>query len=191
VGRIDLTVVGRIDKNFARDFGQTASRTGDSAMRRRIMSVEDAPGHHTPVVLGPCKGKGNTKSHEQPECWRTTRPVRSARDHIGSFRMAANASQHQADAIGVGSHRRFVDRIRLHIVQFFDRMEALPGAKPARLPNAPSYLGLMLISSGFSFQSGSISAASMISGVDPSPRSLASKMSVERRRSWPVRSPWS
>jgi len=34
------------------------------------------------------------------------------------------------------------------IVQFFDRMESLPGANPARYPNAPRYLGLMLISCG-------------------------------------------
>jgi putative membrane protein len=34
------------------------------------------------------------------------------------------------------------------IVQFFDRMEDLPGAKPARFPDAPRYLGLMLITCG-------------------------------------------
>jgi putative membrane protein len=34
------------------------------------------------------------------------------------------------------------------IVQFFDRMEDLPGVKPARFPGAPRYLGLMLITCG-------------------------------------------
>lgn len=34
------------------------------------------------------------------------------------------------------------------IVQFFDRMEQLPGAAPARFPDAPRYLGLALIFSG-------------------------------------------
>jgi putative membrane protein len=34
------------------------------------------------------------------------------------------------------------------IVQFFDRMEQLPGAKPSRFPEAPKYLGLSLIFSG-------------------------------------------
>ena len=34
------------------------------------------------------------------------------------------------------------------IVQFFQRLEDIPGAKPARYPNAPVYLGLALISCG-------------------------------------------
>jgi putative membrane protein len=34
------------------------------------------------------------------------------------------------------------------IVQFFDRMQDLPGAAPARFPEAPRYLGLMLITCG-------------------------------------------
>ncbi len=34
------------------------------------------------------------------------------------------------------------------IVQFFDRMEDLQNAKPARFPGAPRYLGLMLITCG-------------------------------------------
>jgi putative membrane protein len=34
------------------------------------------------------------------------------------------------------------------IVQFFDRMQDLPGAAPARFPGAPRYLGLMLITCG-------------------------------------------
>jgi putative membrane protein len=34
------------------------------------------------------------------------------------------------------------------IVQFFDRMENLPGARPASHPRAPEYLGLALISAG-------------------------------------------
>ncbi len=34
------------------------------------------------------------------------------------------------------------------IVQFFDRMGSLPGAAPARFPDAPHYLGLMLIGCG-------------------------------------------
>ncbi len=34
------------------------------------------------------------------------------------------------------------------IVQFFDRMEVLPGVKPARFPDAPRYLGLALIFCG-------------------------------------------
>ena len=34
------------------------------------------------------------------------------------------------------------------MVQFLDRMEDLPGAKPARFPGAPRYLGLMLITCG-------------------------------------------
>jgi putative membrane protein len=34
------------------------------------------------------------------------------------------------------------------IVQFFDRMEQLPGARPASHPRAPEYLGLALISAG-------------------------------------------
>jgi putative membrane protein len=34
------------------------------------------------------------------------------------------------------------------IVQFFDRMQDLPGAAPAHFPNAPRYLGLMLILCG-------------------------------------------
>ena len=34
------------------------------------------------------------------------------------------------------------------IVQFFDRMEDLQNAKPARFPDAPRYLGLMLITCG-------------------------------------------
>jgi len=34
------------------------------------------------------------------------------------------------------------------IVQFFDRMQDLPGVAPARFPNAPRYLGLMLILCG-------------------------------------------
>jgi putative membrane protein len=34
------------------------------------------------------------------------------------------------------------------IVQFFDRLGAMPGAGPARLPEAPRYLGLMLIGCG-------------------------------------------
>jgi putative membrane protein len=34
------------------------------------------------------------------------------------------------------------------IVQFFDRMEQMPGVKPARFPDAPRYLGLALILCG-------------------------------------------
>jgi len=34
------------------------------------------------------------------------------------------------------------------IVQFFDRMGTLPGAAPARFPDAPRYLGLLLILCG-------------------------------------------
>jgi len=34
------------------------------------------------------------------------------------------------------------------IVQFFERLEQVPGAQPAILPNAPPYLGLALISCG-------------------------------------------
>jgi len=34
------------------------------------------------------------------------------------------------------------------IVQFFERMEQLPGALPASQPRAPQYLGLALISAG-------------------------------------------
>jgi putative membrane protein len=34
------------------------------------------------------------------------------------------------------------------IVQFFDRMRDLPGVAPAHFPNAPRYLGLMLILCG-------------------------------------------
>ena len=34
------------------------------------------------------------------------------------------------------------------IVQFFDRMEQLPGASPAHFPDAPRYLGLALIFCG-------------------------------------------
>jgi len=34
------------------------------------------------------------------------------------------------------------------IVQFFDRMEQLPGVAPARFPEAPRYLGLSLIFCG-------------------------------------------
>jgi len=34
------------------------------------------------------------------------------------------------------------------IVQFFDRMQDLQNAKPARFPDAPRYLGLMLITCG-------------------------------------------
>ena len=34
------------------------------------------------------------------------------------------------------------------IVQFFDRMQQIPGAVPPRLPNAPLYLGLSLILCG-------------------------------------------
>jgi putative membrane protein len=34
------------------------------------------------------------------------------------------------------------------IVQFFDRMQDLPGIAPARFPNAPRYLGLTLILCG-------------------------------------------
>jgi putative membrane protein len=34
------------------------------------------------------------------------------------------------------------------IVQFFDRMQDFPGIAPARFPNAPRYLGLMLILCG-------------------------------------------
>jgi putative membrane protein len=34
------------------------------------------------------------------------------------------------------------------IVQFFDRLGAMPGAAPAHLPEAPRYLGLMLIGCG-------------------------------------------
>jgi putative membrane protein len=34
------------------------------------------------------------------------------------------------------------------IVQFFDRMEQLPGAAPAQFPDAPRYLGLALIFCG-------------------------------------------
>src|SRR5271156_2861424 len=34
------------------------------------------------------------------------------------------------------------------IVQFFDRMQDMPGVKPARLPEAPRYLGLALIFCG-------------------------------------------
>ena len=34
------------------------------------------------------------------------------------------------------------------IVQFFDRLQQLPGAKPASMPWAPQYLGLGLISCG-------------------------------------------
>jgi putative membrane protein len=34
------------------------------------------------------------------------------------------------------------------IVQFFDRMQDLPGVAPAHFPNAPRYLGLMLILCG-------------------------------------------
>jgi putative membrane protein len=34
------------------------------------------------------------------------------------------------------------------IVQFFERMQQMPGVRPANLPNAPQYLGLALISCG-------------------------------------------
>ncbi len=34
------------------------------------------------------------------------------------------------------------------IVQFFDRMDTLPGARAAQFPDAPRYLGLMLIGCG-------------------------------------------
>ncbi len=34
------------------------------------------------------------------------------------------------------------------IVQFFDRMQGMPGAAPARFPEAPRYLGLSLIFCG-------------------------------------------
>ena len=34
------------------------------------------------------------------------------------------------------------------IVQFFDRLGSIPGAAPPRFPEAPRYLGLMLISCG-------------------------------------------
>lgn len=34
------------------------------------------------------------------------------------------------------------------IVQFFDRLGTMPGAAPAALPDAPRYLGLMLIGCG-------------------------------------------
>lgn len=34
------------------------------------------------------------------------------------------------------------------IVQFFDRMQSLPGAAPAQFPQAPRYLGLALIGCG-------------------------------------------
>ena len=34
------------------------------------------------------------------------------------------------------------------IVQFFERMQAIPGAAPAVYPNAPNYLGLALIGAG-------------------------------------------
>ena len=34
------------------------------------------------------------------------------------------------------------------IVQFFNRMEDFPDAKPSRFPDAPRYLGLMLITCG-------------------------------------------
>ncbi len=34
------------------------------------------------------------------------------------------------------------------IVQFFDRVQQMPGVKPARLPEAPRYLGLALIFAG-------------------------------------------
>src|SRR5438270_14021866 len=34
------------------------------------------------------------------------------------------------------------------IVQFFERLRELPGARPAEHPNAPQYLGLALISCG-------------------------------------------
>jgi len=34
------------------------------------------------------------------------------------------------------------------IVQFFDRMASVPGIAPARFPDAPHYLGLMLITCG-------------------------------------------
>ena len=34
------------------------------------------------------------------------------------------------------------------IVQFFERMQEMPGAAPARIPNAPEYLGLALIACG-------------------------------------------
>jgi putative membrane protein len=34
------------------------------------------------------------------------------------------------------------------IVQFFDRMQQMPGVNPARFPDAPTYLGLALISCG-------------------------------------------
>jgi putative membrane protein len=34
------------------------------------------------------------------------------------------------------------------IVQFFDRLGTLPGAAPARFPDAPRYLGLLLILCG-------------------------------------------
>jgi putative membrane protein len=34
------------------------------------------------------------------------------------------------------------------IVQFFDRMKEMPGVAPARFPDAPRYLGLMLILCG-------------------------------------------
>ncbi len=34
------------------------------------------------------------------------------------------------------------------IVEFFERMQQMPGTRPPRLPNAPKYLGLGLISCG-------------------------------------------
>jgi putative membrane protein len=34
------------------------------------------------------------------------------------------------------------------IVQFFERLQQMPGARPAYAPNAPQYLGLALISCG-------------------------------------------
>jgi putative membrane protein len=36
------------------------------------------------------------------------------------------------------------------IVQFFDRMEQMPGISPARFPDAPRYMGLALILCGIS-----------------------------------------
>ena len=36
----------------------------------------------------------------------------------------------------------------LAIVQFFERMQQMRGAAPARIPNAPEYLGLALIACG-------------------------------------------
>jgi putative membrane protein len=65
--------------------------------------------------------------------------IRSQSNRRYSFRLAPHPAERRAvSLIGFG----------FAIVQFFERLQQMPGISPAAFPKAPQYLGLALISCG-------------------------------------------